>query len=792
MRKIGLVIAWVLGLVPALVLADPSTIIPNDTSTGTVINRLAKSNGAGGAVVVSATTDIPIGIVTANAGTSQYSTITISGQAPCQFSGSTTAGDYVTFNSSGQCVDGGSSPTAPNIGTVLTTGSGVGTRAVLLNNALGSSSSILVAGGGAAISIPLLWAPLIHPDGGGYNTGHSLSFVDQNTLSPVDFYIIQSTDPSMITYETPTGTPTTSEQPGMYWKIGGTTYSITYTIQSSDTTNALVATGLAGCIPLTGSPGVHCTISPSANINTVLRTLTPASQIAASPPGANSSNQVAFDVPYDGTGATTCPTAISTVHTTITITGCSALDNDPYIALNRYISGRTPVGGVANGGLGTADQLGCHYWGSQASSSSTGPDTTYGAICAFINAQDNSNPQGRLQISGATSSSGKAPQTWLNIGPGGIYAGSNTDPGSGYAAFYGYLAAGAPGSGFTFYDRTNNGHSGTIYRNSNVNYFYDSVATASLLGYNSTCVMFGLNPLCAGGIQFEFHAATNVDQACYNNSGTFTCATANDSFSTYEPYAQTASTWTLADSATSWLTTDGSGHISILNQATSGTIADAVCVTSTGKIVLDSSATVCGLSDERLKQNIKPFVPASPFKTACEEQSRLIPINYEWKPEPPPAPVMVKTADGTEMQMKTIPAATKRVLIGWKSGSPVKYYKDKDGRVYITGPAVREPIYKTIKIPEHQEPIEAVKFVEKSATLTDYSRAANDPGVHAGFGAWAVAYVDERLTVRDKQGNPRGWSKDAMAALLGACEQEQEKIIANQENRISELEKKLH
>lgn len=126
------VLAFIFSLFITPALAQTPPIIPNDGTTGTIQNRLAKDNGSGAAVVISATTDLPIGIVTANAGITGSATVINYGIAPCAFAGSTTAGHYVTFNSSAQCVDAGASPGSPNIGIVRTTGSGAGTRAVLL------------------------------------------------------------------------------------------------------------------------------------------------------------------------------------------------------------------------------------------------------------------------------------------------------------------------------------------------------------------------------------------------------------------------------------------------------------------------------------------------------------------------------------------------------------------------------------------------------------------------------------------------------------------------------------
>ena len=55
---------------------------------------------------------------------------------------------------------------------------------------------------------------------------------------------------------------------------------------------------------------------------------------------------------------------------------------------------------------------------------------------------------------------------------------------------------------------------------------------------------------------------------------------------------------------------------------------------------------------------------------------------------------------------------------------------------------------------------------------SDAPKAAVDPGDHIGLGAFATAYVDERLIARDPEGNPRAWREDAEIADLVAAIQE--------------------
>ncbi len=132
-----------------LTAAQISISVPNDTTTGTTLNKLAKFNTTGSAtsVIISATTDTSgaIGIVTNDAATSNVAIVTISGVAPCVFDNSTTPNDYVQISGStaGDCHDAGSTrPTSGQIlGTVFGAGGSPGTYTVSLNKDIYPSAS---------------------------------------------------------------------------------------------------------------------------------------------------------------------------------------------------------------------------------------------------------------------------------------------------------------------------------------------------------------------------------------------------------------------------------------------------------------------------------------------------------------------------------------------------------------------------------------------------------------------------------------------------------------------------
>ena len=106
----------------------------NNTGTGTVDNRIARLTGAPSTATVAttSTTSGLIGIVSANGGTTGAAEVVVSGVVPCQFDGSTTAGNYVGASTTlaGRCKDLG--PTLPDtgvqiLGRVLSTNVGAGT-----------------------------------------------------------------------------------------------------------------------------------------------------------------------------------------------------------------------------------------------------------------------------------------------------------------------------------------------------------------------------------------------------------------------------------------------------------------------------------------------------------------------------------------------------------------------------------------------------------------------------------------------------------------------------------------
>lgn len=142
---------------------------PNEAGTGTTVNKLAKLTGAPSTAIIAAVTDTEgiIGIVVAGAGAAGSADIAFSGKALCDFDSATTAGHYVTIDTStaGDCMDTGAAtyPTSGQvIGVVTSTNGGAGTYEVDMTLRQARAS-----GGGAPSGLvqAVLFTVMTSPDG---------------------------------------------------------------------------------------------------------------------------------------------------------------------------------------------------------------------------------------------------------------------------------------------------------------------------------------------------------------------------------------------------------------------------------------------------------------------------------------------------------------------------------------------------------------------------------------------------------------------------------------------------
>jgi len=114
-----------------------SITVPNEGTTGTVLDTLTSLSGATAILASAGATGGIVGITVSGAGTNGNARIATAGWALCQFDGATAAGDYVQIspNTSGQCHDAGSARplTGQILGRVTSNHGGQGSYAVLLN-----------------------------------------------------------------------------------------------------------------------------------------------------------------------------------------------------------------------------------------------------------------------------------------------------------------------------------------------------------------------------------------------------------------------------------------------------------------------------------------------------------------------------------------------------------------------------------------------------------------------------------------------------------------------------------
>jgi hypothetical protein len=134
--------------------------IANEAGTGTTVDHLAKLTGAPSTAIITSAGDTTgvVGIVVGGAGTTGSAQIAVAGIADCDFTGATTAGNYVQNSATvaGECEDAGA--------TYPTTGSVIG--------------RVLVTNAGAGINSMYLFGPDAHGEGSG-----SINFADNETPS---------------------------------------------------------------------------------------------------------------------------------------------------------------------------------------------------------------------------------------------------------------------------------------------------------------------------------------------------------------------------------------------------------------------------------------------------------------------------------------------------------------------------------------------------------------------------------------------------------------------------------
>ncbi len=184
------------------------TEIPNQTPTGTTLNKLAKVTGSPATAVIASTSDTNgvIGVVADGAGTTGNAQIARGGQASCVFDGPTTAGDYVQISSTtaGDCHDAGASypGTGQVLGRVLSSNANAGTYALLIAGSetqapqqgavasiFGRSGTITAQAGDYSVGQITGAAPLASPAFTGTPTAPTQATSDNSTKIATTAYV---------------------------------------------------------------------------------------------------------------------------------------------------------------------------------------------------------------------------------------------------------------------------------------------------------------------------------------------------------------------------------------------------------------------------------------------------------------------------------------------------------------------------------------------------------------------------------------------------------------------------
>jgi hypothetical protein len=230
----------------------------------------------------------------------------------------------------------------------------------------------------------------------GESTGHVLIWGDKSaTLSPADHLQLVAQNPLIITAQV-TGTPTAGKKPGVAVTLNGVTYTVTYTVQSSDTTNTLITTGLQNCLRNdTGGPvallpnvtaGLFCTASPSSLTQALLALPVPNFTAASNASLGNGTN---FNLPFAATnivGVSDSPVTVTT--TPNGSTANTTTDVGPYFSAVCYSPTRPAKAGDhcgiyrMDGTDSTGASVNTQYAGMSANVISPTAGATIGEWCA--------------------------------------------------------------------------------------------------------------------------------------------------------------------------------------------------------------------------------------------------------------------------------------------------------------------------------------------------------------------------------------------------------------------------
>jgi hypothetical protein len=250
------------------------TEIANDTTTGTVVNKLAKLSGAPSKAIIITTSDVSgiEGVVYGNAGTTGNARIATSGQVSCVFDGATVAGDYVqaSVTAAGSCHDAGATlPTndAQILGRVLSTNGAGGTfaiRVALHNRGQGTAADANT--GTSGHTLPYLDGTNTFSGTNSFGTGLKIT----NSSGVTQCVHVDSTGAVSATAAgdcgagagggNVTGPASSTDNFVPQWNLGtGTSLKAGLPVATTSTANALTETGAGGKLDPTFLPNPSAT-----------------------------------------------------------------------------------------------------------------------------------------------------------------------------------------------------------------------------------------------------------------------------------------------------------------------------------------------------------------------------------------------------------------------------------------------------------------------------------------------------------------------------------------------------
>lgn len=429
-----------------------------------------------------------------------------------------------------------------------------------------------------------------------------------------DYAQISSFDASLTTWATATGTPTSTEAPGINFPVSGTVYQIRYPVQAGDS-NASIAQGICAAV------------TADSALLTALLSFHAADGLGYGPVEDGCENQVAgatfiFDQPWGSWGTVTNP---FTTTNTSAVVAVHIVGSNTIAGQQVWFGNAIAVGGLTlNGAYTVTTATDVDHFTITAGSSATSGATGGGPVTVTLGVAGVNSTHTTVTIVGGT----------LGTGPPTMDGGSFFQALRHYPVGY-TQQTGDLGPFFTLQEEIGVGPyqqlaymdteavSPTAWRTAIGNLGSTGIkdrldigdgiygpangcpgdegdnTISNCLIYGNTLIgldngIFGANTTLLGGV-LTAHTATNYNVNISQGSGAINFAFENDAGNANVPALWYASHTEMFDGVTPFLNTDGSGNVSLLHAvniaaATGGTATKYACGDSSGNIFLQTAA----------------------------------------------------------------------------------------------------------------------------------------------------------------------------------------------------------